>query len=380
MPPKGLNATEKEKTVEVDVRIVQIVRNWGPVGGMESYVWHLSHALANQHCLITVICEKAHAKANSERIRIIEIGELRQKPRWLMYWRFANRVEEQIQALGLKQDCIIHSHERSISHDMTTFHAMPFATIKEKTWFKQVSIRVWAYLKMELRELGGLPKQSVSIIPVSNSIARAIQRYYPQVVNRMHQPISPGVIPLPQRPAQSVLQDGGSIGFFGTEWSRKGFAFFIRIAEQLRMRRPHLKVIVLGAEQDQVAHLCKNYDGDIAFLGWQPSANLYQDLDLLIHPASSEAYGMVIAEAMACKVPVVVSEHCGAAVDVSIGHGSVLSLKAPVQDWVNECDRWLNNHTAPIGFERPWSKVASEYMVEYERLRLTKNSLKTTKA
>ena len=358
--------------MEVDVRIVQIVRNWGPVGGMESYVWHLSHALANQDCLITVICQKAHAKANSERIRIMEVGELRQKPRWIMYWRFANQVEEQIRSLGLHQDHIIHSHERSISHDIATFHAMPFATIKEKTWFKQVSIRVWAYLRMERRELGELPGQSVFVVPVSRSIARAIPHYYPKVVNRIREPIPPGVNSLPQRQAQSIPQDGGSIGFFGTEWNRKGFAFFMHIAEQLRIRRPHLKVIVLGAEQAQVAHLCKSYDGSIEFLGWQPSANLYQDLDLLLHPASSEAYGMVIAEAMACKVPVVVSDQCGAAADVSIANGNVLSLKAPVQDWVSACERWLNNDADPIGFERPWSQVASEYLAEYEAIRMTK--------
>lgn len=350
------------------MRIVQIVRNWGPVGGMESYVWHLSHALASPAIRITIICEKVHAKTNSDHIHIIEIGQIRQKPRWVMYWRFANLVEKQIQALGLNQNSVIHSHERSITHDMTTFHAIPFATIKEKSWFKQVSIRVWAYLKMERRELGGLPNQNVSIIPVSRSIAISIEKYYPQVAKNIQQAISPGVVPLPQRVEKLVLQDGGTIGFFGTEWSRKGFALFMRMAEQLCILRPNLKVIVLGVKQDQITHLCKNYHGDISFLGWQPSSNIYQDLDLLIHPASSEAYGMVIAEAMACKVPVLVSDQCGAAADVSIDNGTVLSLNAPLEDWVNECNRWLNNSNCPSGFERSWTRVAQEYLAQYEKI------------
>lgn len=354
--------------VEAGMHIVQIVRNWGPVGGMESYVWHLSHALASPTIQITIVCEKAHTKTNADHIRIVEIGQLRQKPRWVMYWRFANLVEKQIQALGLNPNSVIHSHERSITHDMTTFHAMPFATIKEKSWFKQISIRVWAYLNMERRELGGLPNQTVAVIPVSRSIAHSIEKYYPQVAKNIRQPISPGVIPLPQRLDQLVPQDGGTIGFFGTEWSRKGFALFMRIAEQLRILRPHLKVIVLGAKQDQIIHLCKNYHGDISFLGWQPSSSIYQDLDLLIHPASSEAYGMVIAEAMACKVPVLISDQCGIAADVTIHNGTVLPLHAPLEKWVQECNRWLNNRDQPSGFERPWAKVAQEYVAEYEKL------------
>jgi UDP-glucose:(heptosyl)LPS alpha-1,3-glucosyltransferase len=354
--------------VEAGMHIVQIVRNWGPVGGMESYVWHLSHALASPTIHITIVCEKAHTKTNSDHIRIVEIGQLRQKPRWVMYWRFANLVEKQIQALGLNPNSVIHSHERSITHDMTTFHAMPFATIKEKSWFKQVSIRVWAYLNMERRELGGLANQTVAIIPVSRTIAHSIEKYYPQVAQNIRQPISPGVIPLPQRLDKLVPQDGGTIGFFGTEWSRKGFALFMRIAEQLRILRPHLKVIVLGAKQDQITHLCKNYHGEISFLGWQPSSNIYQDLDLLIHPASSEAYGMVIAEAMACRVPVLISDQCGIAADITIHNGTVLPLNAPLEKWVQECNRWLNNRDQVSGFERPWAKVAQEYVAEYAKL------------
>ncbi|MEN9931161.1 MAG: hypothetical protein RL604_1408, partial [Pseudomonadota bacterium] len=115
------------------LQIIQIVRNWGPVGGMESYVWHISHELAQKNCLVTVICEKSHKSPDYQNINIIEIGQLKQKPRWLMYRRFAKKVDAVIQTLGA-QNFVIHSHERSISHDITTFHSMPFATIKDKGW------------------------------------------------------------------------------------------------------------------------------------------------------------------------------------------------------------------------------------------------------
>jgi UDP-glucose:(heptosyl)LPS alpha-1,3-glucosyltransferase len=77
---------------------------------------------------------------------------------------------------------------------------------------------------------------------------------------------------MPQRPHRIVPVDGGTIGFIGKEWGRKGFALFMQIATQLQKQRPHLRLVVLGPEQAEVADECRNYPGAIAFLGWQSSA------------------------------------------------------------------------------------------------------------
>lgn len=354
------------------LQVVQIVRNWGPVGGMETYVWQLSQELAKQNCHVTVICEKSHNKHDLQNINVIEIGPLKQKPRWLLYWRFANLVEERLQTLIKKNQVIIHSHERSISHDLTTFHSMPFATIKDKGWWKLFSIRVWAYLKMERRELGGNSDQRVKIIPVSNVITEAIKKYYPDLEKNICPSITPGVTPMPARKDHLTPLQGGTIGFIGKEWRRKGFEFFIKIAEKLVRSRPELKILVLGPQKSEVESLCVNYPGEINFQGWKPSANFYQDLDLLIHPASSEAYGMIIAEAMSCKVPVLVSDSCGAANDVSNDHGTVLSLKSPLEQWVQASTFWLENTSNIKAYERTWAKVAKEYIDEYMMIHKSK--------
>lgn len=356
------------------LHIIQIVRNWGPVGGMESYVWHLSHELAKSNCLITIICEQSSHEPNHPNIKIIEIGQLKQKPRWLMYRRFAKKVDDVIQELG-RQNFVIHSHERSISHDITTFHSMPFATIKDKGWWKRLSVRAWSYLRMEAQELGidvtsGQIKD-LKIIPVSSVIATALQKYYPQAKSNIQRPITPGVSQTPKRIKKPVPHDGGTIGFIGKEWARKGFEQFMRIAQQLHAARPNLKLLVLGPEKEQVMHLCANYPGEISFLGWQASANYYQELDLLIHPASSEAYGMVITEAMTAHVPVLVSSACGAASDVSSHHGSVLDLRDSLDHWVGQANHWLDHASEVPGFERPWSQVADEYLTQYQLI--TKN-------
>jgi UDP-glucose:(heptosyl)LPS alpha-1,3-glucosyltransferase len=245
---------------------------------------------------------------------------------------------------------------------------MPFAGIKDKSIWRRLSIRVWAYLRMEARELGAPPNPAVCIVPVSAVIAKAISRHYPLVLNQIVAPISPGVMAMPKRPQRIVSKDGGTIGFIGKEWSRKGFVLFLEIAKQLQSQRPNLRVLVLGPEEAEVAHLRKNYPGEIEFLGWQPSAQFFQELDLLIHPASSEAYGMVIAEAMACQVPVLVSDACGAAVDVMASHGTVLSLSQPMSEWTHASQVLLGNTQAWTGYMRSWSDVAAEYILEYQQI------------
>jgi UDP-glucose:(heptosyl)LPS alpha-1,3-glucosyltransferase len=292
-----------------------------------------------------------------------------------MYRRFAKKVDDVIQTLGA-QNYVIHSHERSISHDITTFHSMPFASIKDKAWWKRISIRAWSYLRMEAQELGieaitGAQK-NLKIIPVSSVIAKAIQKYYPQAQSNIQTPITPGVIQNPKRVNKPVPHDGGTIGFIGKEWARKGFEQFIKIALQLHATRPNLKLLVLGPEKNQVMHLCANYSGQISFLGWQASANHYQELDLLIHPASSEAYGMVITEAMASHVPVLASSACGAASDVSPQHGSVLDLKDSLDSWVNQANHWLDHASDVPGYERPWSQVSDEYLSQYQLIAKSK--------
>lgn len=127
-------------------------------------------------------------------------------------------------------------------------------------------------------------------------------------------------------------------------------------------------MLVLGPQKEEVADLCKNFQGEISFEGWQPSDRFYQELDLLIHPATSEAYGMVIAEAMSCKVPVLVSDACGAAVDVSSIHGSVFSLNDSLDAWVKESDSWLNHNQKLSSYQRTWGQVAEEYLEQYQQI------------
>ena len=124
---------------------------------------------------------------------------------------------------------------------------------------------------------------------------------------------------------------------------------------------------MVGPEPAEAEPLFAGWTGGFRLLGWSSDPALYAQMDLLLHPASAEPYGMVVAEAMAAAVPVVVSDRCGIAPDVSAQAGSVLPLDAPVAQWLAACERQLARTTPPAGFVRGWQQVAQEQLELYRK-------------
>ena len=54
------------------------------------------------------------------------------------------------------------------------------------------------------------------------------------------------------------------------------------------------------------------------------SRDVYKLADFLIHPAVYEPFGQIIAEALACGLPVLISDRCGASEIVSAKEGLVI--------------------------------------------------------
>ena len=99
-------------------------------------------------------------------------------------------------------------------------------------------------------------------------------------------------------------------------------------------------------------------------LGWNNAAP-YNEFDVLLHPAKAEPYGMVISEAMAACVPVVISNLCGAATQVTTEAGSVLPLDAGVNTWCNAVEQQLTRSSPVPKFVRSWREVAQEHLSLY---------------
>jgi len=352
--------------------IVQIVRRYGPVGGMERYVWELSRELASMGHSIHVLCEEAYSDDIPLGLRIHCLGRTWPKPRWLAHMKFSRRASNWIRN-NCKDDWIIHSHERCAHHDLTTFHGPPFAHVRESPLWKRLSLRVAANLWLERREI--FYDSVWAVVPCSLLTREQLSRFYPAIADRLTEPILPGVASGPSRPARNIPRQGGTIGFVGYEWRRKGLDIAIQVVSQLRKSRPDLEFLVAGPDPAAIKHLFVSYDGKCRLLGNFKTAELYPQLDLLLHPARQEPFGMVIAEAMAARVRVVVSSDCGVQSEVTPQRGAVLSLRQPLEEWSEACDQMLNCQEPPAGYQRSWKQVATEHERLYQSIAFQKTGM-----
>lgn len=344
------------------MNIVQVVKRFGPVGGMERYVWELVRELQLAGHRVTVLCERCHAEPPAG-IEVVELGETAKRPRWLSQVRFSARVSRWVAEHPSSQR-IIHSHERLGVHDVTTFHGPPFATIYEKGWWRFISLRVWVRLFLERRELA----TARVIVPNSAFIRRQLAHYYPEMSVKLAVPIAPGVLPVRPREPRIVPKTGGIVCFVGWEWQRKGLSMALEVVAELRRQRPNLELWVVGPVPGEVESLFADWRGGYRLLGWREDNDYFSAVDVLLHPAIAEPYGMVIAEAMAACVPVVISDVCGAAEHVATDAGAVLSLNAGIPAWCAAVAAQLDRQEPPPCFVRGWDVVAGEYEQLYSAL------------
>lgn len=343
------------------MKILHVVRRYGPVGGMERYVWELTRELAALGHEVEVVCERCHA-SKPPGISVHEIGEIRPRPRWFSLLRFSRRIERWLRDHP-HPGFVIHSNERLAIHDVTTFHGPPFATVHDMPWWKKMSLRVVMQLYLERRELA----VSRFIVPNSVAISRMLAHYYPDLSGKLTVPVVPGVTAREPRARHMVPAEGGVVGFVGKEWRRKGLPRAAEIVAELRRSRPQLELWVAGPDKAEVEHLFDGWQGGYRLLGWQGDAAYLPQLDVLLHPAKAEPYGMVISEAMAAQVPVVLSDVCGAAAQVTADAGAVLPLDASLEHWTNAVEAQLARTQPPPLFSRSWREVAQEYETIYQQ-------------
>ena len=290
------------------MHVVHVVKRFGPVGGMERYVWELVHHLIPLGINVTVVCEKAFAAADAS-ITVVELGRTRQKPRWVSMLRFSARVTAHCRQAGWLHDSetVIHSHERTAVHQITTFHGPPMAPIKrKKLWW--LSPRLVAWLWLEKREL---LRPNVQVLANSKQIQTALQTHYPKVqFGPIAWPAVSGRIPTEKHPACDVV-------FIGHEYHRKGLDRVIDAMEVAR-ENCHLTLAVVGARQDSGLKALLSGREWIRNEPWVENINPSEWGRVLVHPARNEPYGMVVAEALASGIPALVSPVSGVA-DHEIG-------------------------------------------------------------
>ncbi len=106
--------------------------------------------------------------------------------------------------------------------------------------------------------------------------------------------------------------------FVGHEFQRKGLEVIIRSLPLVNDKR--IKLLICGGDKSQKFQLLANSLGlkeQIVFTGAQSDTKqFYAAADVFVFPTLHEAFGLVVTEAMACGLPVIVSKSAGAAEDI----------------------------------------------------------------
>jgi UDP-glucose:(heptosyl)LPS alpha-1,3-glucosyltransferase len=357
--------------------VIQIVRRYGPVGGMEKYVFELSRALSRHGWQVKVLCESDCSEGSSldvtQPVEVVVLGNRFTKPRWLAQWAYSEKVSQYLRAHPAV-NTVIHSHERTAVHHVTTFHGPPFLKRKSRSldWLSP-RIHMWTYL--EKREL--LARQVRAILPNSRLIADQLLTFYPEVSPRLLAPAYPGVdASYFEAPASELAGGSGkektsrgkTVGFLGKEWHRKGLDLAVETVQLMRKADPDVKLLVAGCDTLAVERLFESWDEGYELLGWVEPQKFLRKIDVLLHPARAEPFGMVIAEANAIGVPVVVSDQCGAAELITQDQGSVCSMADTPQAWSKACLKELRREQVvkPLGLT--WDLLADQHIDLYSSL------------
>lgn len=308
------------------LRIAVLNRTFSPTaGGAERYSIALVEHLADRHDIHVFAQTIAH---HWPGVTYHCISMPLRKPRWINQLWFATTTWWATR----KGFDIVHSHENTWHGDVQTVHVLPvkhnlFVGLKGWSlffrWVKVVtSPRLLTYLCLERMRYAW--RKGRAVVVISPSLKTFFTEAYPQALP-MVSLITPG-IELPSvhttpnerhdaRHSLGLPQGSHCILFVGNDFRKKGLATLL---EAMTLMSENCVLAVVGSSRQlpqfrRAAELA-GVQSRVFFLGALVDvAPAYRAADCLAHPTLEDTFAMVVLEAMAWGLPVVVSgvEYCG---------------------------------------------------------------------
>lgn len=160
---------------------------------------------------------------------------------------------------------------------------------------------------------------------------------------------------------QGMARDGFAFLFAGATIRRKGFDLLLEAFDRLP-QGSGVELRLAGSRGDLGHLLDRRERGRIVFLGPRSQPELAAELrraDCLVLPSRNDSYAMVVAEALACGTPALVSEMVGAKELLTEGRTGWI---VPVEDVTALAERmaWCVGHPDEVRALRPACRIAAE--------------------
>jgi glycosyltransferase involved in cell wall biosynthesis len=383
----------------VGLRIALLSKNFSVTGGgAERYSMALVEHMATRHEMHVFSQTIGHRIPG---VTYRQISCPMDRPRWINQLWFAG-VTWWATRRGFD---IVHSHENTWHGNVQTVHVLPVKhnLFAHKSgfalaicWLKVfASPRLVSYLwleKMRYRPLAGR-----QIVLASSTLRDFMMKSYPGAVHAMRV-IAPGVESAPgactpemQGQARGTLglpQAGRCVLLVGNDLRKKGLPALVA-ALALLPADVWVAVVGKGKPDGPLAEdiLTAGVQGRVHFLGPQQDMRMaYRAADCLVHPTLEDTYAMVVLEAMAHGLPVIVSgkSYCGIAAELQNGvNAKVLANPRDPAELARNLGNLLANplqaeELASAGLEfakaRTWFGAAQAYEDTYaDALRVNGN-------
>jgi glycosyltransferase involved in cell wall biosynthesis len=371
------------------LRIAVLNRHFGyRFGGAERYAAAIAEELSVVHEVHVFAQEIEH---HHPGITYHPVSRPFKKPRWLNQLWFALRTWRMTRD-GFD---VVHSHENTWHGHLQTVHVRPFRVglFHGLTPFKRAlrwlslftSPRLMAYWCLEASRFAMKPDRWV--VATSNHVKQDTLTGYPHTASAM-EVIPPGVnIPVARQEtsqARAQLQLPLHVPlalFVGNDFDKKGLPTLLQalaLTPEL-----HLAVVGQGRHLERYQQLVRDLGlGDrVHLLGSLPDVlPAYAAADWLVHPTTEDTYAMVVLEAMANGLPVIVSsaQYCGIAAELTHTLNALI-LDDPLDQQTLSAllasllaDKTLRARLTQSGWtfaqERTWRSAAAQHEAVMQRV------------
>ncbi|MEN9330643.1 MAG: hypothetical protein RLZZ484_1831 [Pseudomonadota bacterium] len=305
-------------------------------GGAESYSVAIVQALAQRHDIHVFSQETDQPVAGVTYHRVPCISP---KPRWLNQWLFALVTWWKTRS-GFD---VVHSHENTWHGQIQTIHVRTVSHSlfngkrgldKAVRWLKVLlSLRLQTYLLLERLRFKNSPRRY--IVAASDLLRLESQAIFSACTHAQWSSIAPGTdIPKAAQSAEDGRQQLGLplnvplILFVANDCARKGLDALLSALSVLD-DSVHLAIAGHTGQKARYQRIASQLglSQRIHFLGSLPDLSpAYASADVLAHPTLEDSYGMVVLEAMAHRLPVVVSNatYCGISRELMHSHNALL--------------------------------------------------------
>ncbi len=340
-----MNASLHQPVARRRLRIAVLNRVFDPAGGgAERYSIALVEQLAQRHEM-HVFAQQIRHHAPGVTYHLVAMP-LR-KPRWLNQLWYATATWWATRR-GFD---VVHSHENTWHGQVQTVHVLPvkYNLFHGRTGLRRVlawakvwtSPRLLTYLGLERSRF--MARNGRHVVVTSASLGDTLAFTYPGTA-AITTVITPGVV-LPWVPGSAAEQHAARLQLglppearclllVGNDYRKKGLGTLLHVLRDL----PADVVLAVVGNPGQIpvferqAH-AEGVAGRVFFLGsLQDVAPAYRAADCLVHPTLEDTFAMVVLEAMAHGLPVVVSSAAYCGISSLLSHGADALLLDDPQD------------------------------------------------